>query len=101
MGSIEFGVLFVMVKSVKNVIVHFCKIDSRIHTKCKVKENPVTNKARWWFVLHSSESLLCDLEESGPMQVNLQTSWKLKPCYKPTDSLSPGSDSCPIDNIIP
>ena len=32
--------------------------------------------------------------------MNLQTSWKLKPCYKPTDSLSPSSDSCPIDNII-
>ena len=54
------------VKSVKNVIVYFCKIDSRIHVKCKVKENPVTNKARWWFVHHSTESLLCDFEESGP-----------------------------------
>ena len=34
--------------------------------KCKVKENLVTNKVRWWFVLHGSEILLCDLEESGP-----------------------------------
>ena len=61
--------------------------------KCKVKENPVTNKARWWFVLHGNESLLWP-------QVNLQTSWKLKPCYKPIKSLSTGSNSCPNDNII-
>ena len=88
------------VKSVKNVIVRVCKIDRGVHVKRKVKENPVTNKVRWWFVLHGSESLLCDLEEKWP-QVNLQTSWKLEPCYKPIDSLSPGSDSCPSDNIIP
>ena len=42
-----------------------------------------------------------NLRKSGPMQVNLQTSWKLEPCYKPIDSLSPGSDSCPSDNTIP
>ena len=68
--------------------------------KCKVKEDSVTKKARWWFVLHNSESMLCELEEKWP-QVNLQTSWKLEPCYKPIDSLSPGSDSCPSDNTIP
>ena len=88
------------VKSVKNVIVRVCKIDRGVHVKRKLKENSVTNKTRWWFVLHGSESLLCELEEKWP-QVYMQTSWKLQPCYKPIDSLSPGSDSCPSDNILP
>ena len=63
------------VKSVRlNVIVCVCKINREVHAKRKVKENPVTNKARWWFVLHGNESLLCELEEKWP-KVNLQTSW--------------------------
>ena len=40
-----------------------------------------------------------NLRESGPMQVNMQTSWKLEPCYKLIDSLSPGSDSCPTTAV--
>jgi len=49
------------------------------------------------FVLHGSESLLCELEGKWP-QVNLQISWKLDPRYKLIDSLSPSSDSCPNDD---
>ena len=77
------------VKSVKNVIARVCKIDSGVHVKRKVKENSTSKKIRWWFVLHATEDLLCDLEGKWA-EVNLQTSWKLEPCFKPfeTDSQS-------------
>ena len=77
------------IKSVKNVIARVCKIDSGVHVKRKVKENPTSKKTRWWFVLHATEDLLCDLEGKWA-EVNLQTSWKLEPCFKPfeTDSQS-------------
>lgn len=59
--------------TVKSAIFCVCKIDRGVHVKRKVKENSVTNKDRWWFVLHGCESLLCKLEEKWP-QENLQTS---------------------------
>ena len=37
---------------------------------------------RWWFVVHVPESVLCDLD-SLRESLNLQTGWKLEPCYKP------------------
>ena len=37
---------------------------------------------RWWFVVHAPESVLCDLD-SAWKSLNLQTGWKLEPCYKP------------------
>ena len=42
------------------------QIDREVHVKRKLKENSATNKTRWWFVLHGSESLLCELEEKWP-----------------------------------
>ena len=37
---------------------------------------------RWWFIVHAPESVLCDLDSPWE-SLNLQTGWKLEPCYKP------------------
>ena len=70
------------VKSVKNVISCVCKIDGGLRVKRKTKENPVTNRTKWWFVIHADECLLSDLDAKWE-QVKLQTLWKLEPCFKP------------------
>ena len=70
------------VKSVKNVISRVCKIDGGLRVKRKTKENPVTNRTKWWFVIHADECLLSDLDAKWE-QVKLQTLWKLEPCFKP------------------
>ena len=55
------------VRTVKNVLVRLCNIDGQsIQVKRKTKVLPMTNRNRWWFVLHASESLLLALEELWP-----------------------------------
>ena len=69
------------VKSVKNVISRVCKIDGGLRVKRKTKDNPVTNRSKWWFVIHADEHLLSELDAKWE-QVKLQTLWKLEPCFK-------------------
>ena len=52
----------------------------------------VGNVRRWWFVIHASENVLLDLEGSWD-QLQLQTSWKLEPCFKPSDPVTSNVDS--------
>ena len=35
---------------------------------------------RWWFVIHASENVLLDMEAAWE-QLQLQTGWKLEPCF--------------------
>ena len=38
---------------------------------------------QWWFVIHDDESVLSDLDTKWNL-VQVQTSWKLECCYKPS-----------------
>ena len=66
----------------------------------KTQVSPVTNKTRWWFVVHADEGLQSELNTKW-VQVELQTSWKLEPCFMFTSAdgnnaagvLSPASQS--------
>ena len=58
----------------------------RIRQKTKSLPN---NRLIWWFVLHDDEDKLKTLENSWE-QIQLQTDWKIEPCYMPatlTDKL--------------
>ena len=60
-----------IINSVKNVIFRVCKL---------TKVSPVTNKTKWWFVVHTDEGLLSELNTKWDL-VKLQTFWKLEPCF--------------------
>ena len=40
----------------------------------------MTNKTKWWYVVHADEDLLTELNTKLD-QVKVQTSWKLEPCF--------------------
>ncbi len=60
----------------------------------------MTNRNKWWYVIHADESLLSDLDTKWE-QVKLQTSWKLEPCFKPenapTETETPPTDASPSE----
>ena len=79
------------VKSIKSVIARICKIgELRVIRKDRVK--PSTQKSTWWYVLHAKESTLSDLETKWD-PVNMQTGWKLEPCFMVDSSPSPSSEN--------
>ena len=41
-------------------------------------------KARWWFILHGSESTLTNIEKRWNI-MEIQTGWKIEHCYQPSD----------------
>lgn len=43
-------------------------------------------KARWWFILKSNESTLAEIEGKWE-SMEMQTGWKIEPCYRPVDSI--------------
>ena len=51
-------------------------------------ESPTTGRPRWWYVVHSSESTLMELEAKWD-QVKVQTSWKLEPCFLAENQIIP------------
>ena len=50
----------------------------------------MSKRSKWWYVIHGDESVLVHLESNWE-QINLQTSWKLEPCFM-TESI-PGSNA--------
>ena len=68
------------VNSVKNVISRICKLENGIRVRRKTKVSPVTNKTKWWYVVHADEDFLTELNTKWD-QVKVQTSWKLEPCF--------------------
>ena len=68
------------VNSVKNVISRICKLENGIRVRRKTKVSPVSNKTKWWCVVHADEDLLTELNTKWD-QVKAQTSWKLEPCF--------------------
>ena len=65
------------------------QIDSYQMGMSMVKEDTVSKRSKWWYVIHGDESVLH--LESNWEQINLQTSWKLEPCFM-TESI-PGSNA--------
>ena len=73
------------VGTVKSVIQRFCNVESSLRVRRKTsKLSPDSNRIRWWFVLHGDETLLTSLESQWET-VNMQTSWKLQPCFMQTE----------------
>ena len=72
--------------TVQGVIRRICGVSS-VHVKRKSRVSP-RGKQQWWFVLHDEESTLSDLENKWT-SVEVQTSWKLEPCFQPVTSQNP------------
>ena len=58
--------------------------------------------AKWWFLLKGKEDVLVDLEGQRN-SIELQTKWKLEPCFKPApdagdNSQAQTSSSCNQEN---
>lgn len=93
-------------KSVDSAISRFCKIEG-LKIKRKTRTNNRTGKLNWWFVVHGEEATLCDLEKKWEA-LQMQTSWVLEKCTKPSDSvetnLNATSEEPPIvsaENPVP
>ena len=81
--------------AVQSAIRRFCSIDS-VHVRRKSKEFP-NGKVRWWFVLHDKEEILKALDAKWNL-VEVQTSWKLEPCFMSATMHSDGSSHNVVDN---
>ena len=80
-------------KSITNTLVRLTSIEAS-KMKLKRKSNTTkSNKERWWFVVHSDEGILTQLETQW-QNVNLQTGWSIEKCTKPMDI----TDSCISQN---
>ena len=67
--------------AVHSAIKRFCGIESvRVKRKSRIMPN---GNHQWWFVIHDDESVLSDLDTKWNL-VQVQTSWKLECCYKPS-----------------
>ena len=81
--------------AVQSAIRRFCSIDS-VHVRRKSKEFP-NGKVRGWFVLHDKEEILKALDAKWNL-VEVQTSWKLEPCFMSATMHSDGSSHNVVDN---
>ena len=77
--------------AIQNTIKNVCAIDS-VQVKRKTKELS-NGKVCWWFVLHDDEANLCAIDTMWE-QVQLQTSWKLEPCFRFTSHSVQQGPSC-------
>ena len=50
----------------------------------KYKRRTHSRKARWWFILHGSESMLISIEQKWEGMM-LQTGWKIEPCFRSSE----------------
>ena len=72
---------------------------SDVQIKCKTILDNAGEVKKWWFVVHAPESVLCDLNSSWE-SLNLQTGWKLEPCYKPgSQPLATMHSLCHNENV--
>ena len=77
------------VPTVIKSITRLTGIGSNVQVKRKYKANDKDKVVKWWYILRAEEAVLNQLEQEWE-KVQLQTSWKLEPCYKlPTDSPTP------------
>lgn len=59
---------------------------SKLNFTIKRKTRELGTKIIWWFIVHGSESDLSVLENEWE-RIELQTSWKLEPCFMPVESI--------------
>ena len=87
------------VPTVVNSIARFTNVgDSVLKVKRKFKMGTDGKVTRWWYVIHAEEACLQQLESEWP-KVELQTSWKLEPCYRYLESdeqTTLSGDQCPL-----
>ena len=71
---------------VLHTISQLTKLDpeKRLTVKRKFQEGESGRRDRWWFLLRSSEAILCELESLWSC-VSLQVGWKLEACTKPSN----------------
>ena len=72
--------------------------DSVLRVKRKFKTGTDGKVTRWWYIIHAEEACLQQLESEW-QKVELQTSWKLEPCYRylESDEQTPLSgEQCPL-----
>ena len=72
--------------------------DSALRVKRKFKTGTAGKVTRWWYIIHVEEACLQQLENEW-QKVELQTSWKLEPCYRylESDEQTPLSgEQCPL-----
>ena len=72
------------VKTVENVISRFCNIQG-LRIRRKTRRNEISRKSIWWFVIHTDEAVLSELDVKWD-SVNVQTFWILNQCTKPADN---------------
>ena len=79
--------------TIHSAITKVCAVDS-VRVKKKTKEMS-NGKVCWWFVLHDDEANLQVIDAKWE-QVELQTSWKLEPCFRlaPSPIMQDPSNEC-------
>ena len=86
------------VPTVVNSIARLTNVgDNVLKVKRKFKTGTDGKVTRWWYVIHAEEACLQQLESEW-QKVELQTSWKLEPCYRylESDERTPSSgEQCP------
>jgi len=86
------------VPTVVNSIARLTNVgDNVLQVKRKFKTGTDGKVTRWWYVIHAEEACLQQLESEW-QKVELQTSWKLEPCYRylESDERTPLSgEQCP------
>ena len=87
------------VGTVKSVISRFCS-NTTAKVKRKTKDVQPGKPPKWCFVIHDSEEALQSLESNWDL-VNVQTNWKLEPCYKPLGPQSSSENSTPPSSLSP
>ena len=69
------------VPTVIKSITRLTGIGSNVQVKRKYKTNDKGKVVKWWYILRAEEAVLNQLEQEWE-KVQLQTLWKLEPCYK-------------------
>ena len=87
------------VPTVVNSIAHLTNVgDNVLKVKRKFKTGTDGKVTRWWYVIHAEEACLQQLESEW-QKVELQTSWKLEPCYRYLECDEPtplSREQCPL-----
>ena len=85
--------------TIHSAITKVCAVDS-VRVKKKTKEMS-NGKVCWWFVLHDDEANLQVIDAKWE-QVELQTSWKLEPCFRLAQSpimQDPSNECTAVDEL--
>jgi len=75
------------VQAGKSALTKLTSVGNTVSIKCKYKTlGSSPSRVRWWFVIRADETTLTTLEQEWP-KVALQLSWKIEPCFMPSQHL--------------